>query len=85
MPRKKKVKKPKDAPLANVAGNVKVVPCDSRNYLEVVDGCYVWIPLTDEEKKVFVPNWSEATGPAWEIFLTDYTRVAQKDDEPDTA
>lgn len=88
MAAKKKVKKPKVskevAPEA-VAGNVKVVPCDSRKYLEVVDGCYIWIPLSDEERKVFVPNWSEATTPTWEIFLTEYNRTENNEPQSESS
>jgi hypothetical protein len=40
-----------------------------RTFLQVLDGLYLYIPLSPEEKNILVPTWGEAANPAFEILI----------------
>lgn len=58
----------------------KITPMLERKSLEIYGKALVYIPLSDEERKIFVPNWNNASSPAWELSVEDYESDRPKDE-----
>jgi len=58
----------------------KITPMLERKALEIYGKAMVYIPLSDEERKMFVPNWNSASSPAWELEITGYESNRPKDE-----